>query len=88
MAAALRDGLFCHVKGQQHRSCRSTVRRDPANVKLNLPVVSHRADFAVSSFQRGLNGEVDLMVTVYHKEVLPNAGAACMEDRPRSGVDA
>ena len=25
-AAALRGGLFCHVKGQQHRSCRSTVK--------------------------------------------------------------
>jgi hypothetical protein len=42
----------------------------------------------MSPFQRGLNSKIDCMVTVYHKKFLSNAGAACTEDHPRSGINA
>ena len=58
----------------------------PEKEQLVLPVISHSADFAMSPFQRGLNSKIDCMVTVYHKKFLSNAGAACTEDHPRSGI--
>ena len=64
------------------------VHRDPADTKLILPAIPHSPDFAVAPFPRGLDGKIDLMVTVYHKEFPPNTGAVRMKDLPRGGVDA
>ena len=87
-AAAFSSNLLRHVKGQQHRPHHSTIHRNLADVKLVLPVIPYGTDFTVSPFQCGLNGAVDLMVTICHKEILPHAGITRMKDLPCGGVDA
>ena len=42
-------------------------------------------DRPLDPFQRSLNSKINLMVTIYHKEVLSNAGAARMKNFPRMG---
>ena len=93
-AAAFCGGLFCHIKGQQHRSRCKSVHCDPADVKLILPVHSlvavGRGDRTGKGTGKpsGAGSQRGFHSLGYHKKFLSSAGAACTEDHPRSGINA